>query len=172
VFSSFWNRLAYLPHHKEIISSIIASSSLGSGDIPDAFSSSETFFLKRLSRSRYLSRTERCVTRKTGSLDLPKVTSKISPNFTPLDGAFFVLLRLKLKNLFEEEYVVSLRKEYNPYEIDGNWDIPDLNLLPALCKAAFSQGNQFLNKSKVPPPNKLGCQNLAWGWGEGSCPIN
>ena len=97
------------------------------------------------------------------------MTSKISPNFTPLDGAFFVLPRLKLKNLFEEEYVVSfgpfhglaIRKEYKPYEIDGNWDIPDLNPLSVLCKVAFSQGNQFSKQKKVPTTNKPGCQNLA-----------
>ena len=88
---------------------------------------------------------------------------------------------MKLKNLFEKEYVLrfgpfhglAIWKEYKPDEIDGNWDISDPNHFPALYKAALSQGNQCLNKSKIPVTNKLNCWNLAFqlGVGRGSCPI-
>ena len=43
---------------------------------------------------------------------------------------------------------LAIRKEYKPHEIDGNWDIPDLNPLSVLCKVAFSQGNQFSKQKR------------------------
>ena len=57
---------------------------------------------------------------------------------------------------------LAIWKEYKNDEIDGNWDIPDPNHFPALCKAALSKGNQFLNKSKIPVTNKLNCWNLVF----------
>ena len=63
--------------------------SLGLGDVPEALLSSETFFLKCLSRSTYLSLTERCVTRNTGSLDLQRWQA-IFPQTSPLSTLPFL----------------------------------------------------------------------------------
>ena len=63
---------------------------------------------------------------------------------------------------------LAIWKEYKPDEIDGNWDIPDPNHFPALCKAALSQGNQFLNNSDTSnQQTKLLEFGLPVGGGEG-----
>ena len=66
--------------------------------------------------------TERCITQKSESLNLPGCQARFHQTSPLSTVPFFVLPRLKLKNLFEEEYVVSfgpfhglvLRKEYKP----------------------------------------------------------
>ena len=49
---------------------------------------------------------------------------------------------------------LAIWKEYKNDEIDGNWDIPDLNHFPVLCKAALSKKGESVFKQIKDTRNK------------------
>ena len=91
--------------NKLIILSISWSSSVSSVDIPEAFFSSQTFFLCFLFKIRYQSLSDFCVTRNTSWEHLVKFAAGLA-QVLPLGATFIVRLRLA-KYHFPQE-IISL----------------------------------------------------------------